>query len=98
MRSRPPASAGTRPEPAPSTRPRAPPTRRAPPPLSVPPPCGGSLAPGLRCAAPSRYRYLARSDHLDQPERTDHLLEGLDLVVGARDLHGHRALRDVHGL
>ena len=34
-------------------------------------------------------------DHLDQAEGADHVLEGLDLVVGPRDLHRHAAPRDV---
>jgi hypothetical protein len=52
----------------------------------------------LRRAASSRYRDLARSDHLDQSEGAHHPLERLDLVVGAGHLDRHRALRDVHGL
>src|SRR5918999_4380562 len=43
-------------------------------------------------------RDLAGPDHLDEPERADHPLEGLDLVVRARYLDRHRALRDVDHL
>ena len=53
---------------------------------------------GLRDAAAARHGDLAGADQLDQAERADHVLEGLDLVVGAGDLHGHAALRHVHGL
>src|SRR3954469_185010 len=49
-------------------------------------------------AAAAGDRDLAGPDQLDQAEGADHVLEGLDLVVGAGDLHRHAALRDVHGL
>jgi hypothetical protein len=46
-------------------------------------PSGGAAAP--------RHGDLAGPDHLDQAEGPDHLLERLDLVVGAGDLDGHAA-------
>src|ERR1700755_3358441 len=56
------------------------------------------FASGLGTAAAAAHGDLAGADHLDQAEGPDHVLEGLDLVVGARDLDGHRAARHVHGL
>src|SRR3954451_21248320 len=58
-----------------------------------PSPTGGS---GL--APTSRDRDLARAHHLDHPERADHLLEGVDLVGRARDLHDQRLAGDVDDL
>src|SRR3954463_15273457 len=52
----------------------------------------------LGLAAPARDRDLARAHHLDQPERANHALEGLDLVGRAGDLHDDRALGDVDDL
>src|SRR4029450_3582851 len=49
-------------------------------------------------AAAARDGDFAGADQLDQAEWPNHALEGLDLVVCARDLHGHAALRNVHGL
>jgi hypothetical protein len=40
-------------------------------------------------AAAARHGDLTGPDHLDQAEGPDHLLEGLDLVVGTGDLDGH---------
>src|SRR3954452_3912421 len=52
----------------------------------------------LRGRAPARDGDLTRADHLDQPERPYRLLERLDLLVGAGDLNGDRALRHVDHL
>src|SRR6185436_13056443 len=49
-------------------------------------------------AASARDGDLARAHHLDQPERADHALEGLDLLGRAGDLQDDRALRDVDDL
>src|SRR3954447_26927320 len=54
--------------------------------------------PDSRLAASSGNRDLARAHHLDQAERPDHPLEGLDLVGRPGDLDDDRALRHVDDL
>src|SRR3954454_12339820 len=54
--------------------------------------------PDSRLAAAARNRDLARAHHLDEPERPDHALEGLDLVRRPGDLDDHRTARHVDDL
>src|SRR3954452_17262790 len=53
---------------------------------------------GSGLAPTSRDRDLAGAHHLDHPEGTHHLLEGVDLVRGAGDLDDDRLARHVDDL